>query len=140
MSPALQPCGEAIGSGTGTFSVAPHRQAKAATSAGNVTFVTASVRSLMPRRVSGRVEDDHAAAFAACGEVGERLGCLVDRIGARDQFVELEPAAAVQADEARKILLRPRRSIITAGQGLLAERYLLRIQGNLILADPRYRR
>src|ERR1700691_992471 len=89
-------------------------------------------RRVMPRRVSGGVENNDAPAFAPCGEVGERLGRVADRIGARDQFVELESAAAVQADEARKILLRPRRSIVTAGQGLLAERHLLRIQGDLV--------
>src|ERR1700675_3194128 len=79
------------------------------------------------------VENDHAAALAALSQIGEGLRRLVDRIGARDQFIELQPAAAVQADQARKILARPRRSEITAGERLLAERSLLCIQGDLIL-------
>src|ERR1700730_14775960 len=82
---------------------------------------------------SGSVENDHAAALAALSEVGKGLRRLVDRIGARDQFVELQPAAAVQADQARKILTGARRSIIAAGQRLLAERSLLCVQGDLIL-------
>src|ERR1700675_1121424 len=92
---------------------------------------------------SGGAEHDHAAALAAFDEVGKRLGRLVDRIGARDQFVELQPAAAVEADQARKILLRTRRPITTAGQCLLAERNLLSVQSDLILRpgdtddDPR---
>src|SRR5271167_4951234 len=82
---------------------------------------------------SARPENNHAAALAALTEVGECQRCVVDSIGARNQFVELQTAASVQADQARKILLRPRRSIIAAGQCLLAERDLLCVQGDLIL-------
>ena len=84
-------------------------------------------------RLSGGVEQNDAAALAPSGEVGKRLRRLVDRIGARDQLVELQAAAAIQADQARKVLARTRRSIEAAGQGLLAERHLLRVQRDLIL-------
>src|SRR5277367_1943926 len=82
--------------------------------------------------VLSAIENDDAAALLAGIEIGEGTRRLVDRIGTRDQLVEFQSSAAIQADQPRKIQLWACGSIHAAGQGLLAGSHLLSAEADLI--------
>src|SRR5580698_2793720 len=64
------------------------------------------------RARSGRVENDDAASVLALIQIRKSPRRLVNGIGARDQLIQLEPAAAVQAYQSRKIQLRTGRPVV----------------------------
>jgi hypothetical protein len=56
-------------------------------------------------------EHDHAACVAALGQVVKGLRRFVDAVAARDEFVQLQPPRAVQAQQAGKVVPRPRAAV-----------------------------
>src|ERR1700689_4177371 len=90
---------------------------------GLAVTVSSLPRSLLPLRLC-LVENNDAASLFARIQIGKRPRCFIDGIRPRDQFIELESSRAIQADQARKIQLRTRRSVVASSQSLLGGRDL----------------
>src|SRR5262245_64300881 len=75
-----------------------------------------------PESKNGASKDNHAARVAARLQIGEGLRRFFDGVAPGNELVELQLAAHVEAEHARKIDPRHARAEVAAGERLLLER------------------